>query len=278
MSEGLQRPAMLRTAIRPKYVLFLLSLLSPLATICQTQWQHVETVTYDWNHDHKPFTLVLELPKNWDAGGDYSRLRILTPNGKYFTFTDTEGLTTLSQALGSNWAAPHLAALLGNNPVPSHYLLFLPMDSHSEKPFLLLLFGWPYGSSPGSLHAISLEKGVPREILHREEFQVRDYLDLNGDGNPEIVGWPCLSQAYGAGLTTYDPFWVFTLPRDGLGLAHISIPLSKKYNLEHYYGWAGSKCSEKLAVVLHPPGGGKPIIMNARKAEKLMDNEKPGKR
>jgi len=44
----------------------------------------------------------------------------------------------------------------------------------------------------------------------------------------------------------------------------------KAYNLKHYYGWAGPDCSEKFAVLLHPPSGGKPVVMRTESAEKLM--------
>jgi hypothetical protein len=56
--------------------------------------------------------------------------------------------------------------------------------------------------------------------------------------------------------------------------ATLSLPLSKDYNLKHYYGWAGAKCREDIAVVLHPPQGGKSLVMSAQKAEKL-DSRKP---
>jgi len=248
----------------------LLLFLAPHA-FSQTHWLRVETTRYDWSRDGKPYTFVLDTPRNWDAGGDYSRLRILAPDGRRFTFASRNGLTTLADTFDPQWARPHLAALLKKNPVTSQHLLFLPINSNSENPLLLFLFGWAYGSSPGSLRVIVLEQGAPRQILHLKEFQLMDYLDLNGDGNFEIIGKHCLSQTWGAGLLTYDPYSVYTLSHGRAGRALLSISLSKKYNIEHYYGWAGPDCSETLAVVLHPSGGGKPIIMNAKKAEKLTE-------
>ncbi len=44
---------------------------------------------------------------------------------------------------------------------------------------------------------------------------------------------------------------------------------TETYNKQQYYGWAGPECTEEIAIVLHPPGGGKPILMEANKADKL---------
>jgi hypothetical protein len=40
--------------------------------------------------------------------------------------------------------------------------------------------------------------------------------------------------------------------------------------MKNYYGWAGAECSDDLAIVRNPPSGGKPLIMKAKEAEKLM--------
>jgi hypothetical protein len=249
----------------------LLLLLSAYSVSLSAQWTHVETAHYDWNRDGKAYTFVLDIPKSWDAAGDYSRLRIFAPSGAESVFTDDDGLTTLSDDLSPNWVLPHLSALIKRNPVRSNHLLFLPFKRNSKKPFLLFMVGWAYASSPGSLHIIALNKGVPEQVLYKEQLGLQDYFPDNGDGSATIIGFPCLSQTWGNGLLTYDPYLVFSLPSTGPERAQLSIPLSKEYNLQHYYGWAGPDCSEKLAVVLHPPGGGKPVIMEAKKAEALTE-------
>lgn len=260
----------LRIVTRKRHLLVLLSLFASSVSL-SAQWVHVETVHYDWNHDGKAYTFVLDIPKTWDAAGDYSRLHIFAPNGTKFVFTDDDGLTKLSDELSPNWVLPHLTALIKKNPVRSNHLLFLPFTRNSKKPFLLFMVGWAYASSPGSLHIIALDKGVPKQVLYKEQLGLLDYFPDNGDGSATIIGFPCLSQEWGNGLLTYDPDWVFTLPSSKVGRAQLSIPLSKKYNIQHRYGWAGPECSEKLAVVLHPPGGGKPVIMDAKKAEALTE-------
>lgn len=250
-------------------VLLLLLVASSIPS--QAQWVHVETVRYDWSRDGKVYTFVLDVPKNWDAGGYYSRLRIFAPNGSVSTFVDDNGLTKLTDVLGPNWIRPHLATLVKKNPVRSQYLLFLPAKRNSRKPFLLFLFGWPYASSPGSIHVIALDNGMPKQILYRSEFQPIDYV-LSEKGPTIMIGVPCLSEVWGNDLLTYAPYCVYTFPSTGATHAQLSLRLSKEYNLQHYYGWAGPKCSENLAVVLHPPGGGKPVIMDAKRAVALADH------
>lgn len=235
-----------------------------LPTPGQQAWEQVEVLRYDWHGSGKPFTFILDVPKNWNVGGDFSRLRIQLKGGRVFVLQNKDGWTKLDEQ-------DVATQLLRKNLVQSRHLLFVPDGSDPRKPPLLFLFGWPYGSSPGSLHALRLEEGTPRVIFFRKEYSLTDFTDLNGDGIPEIVGKKCLSQEWGSGFLTYDPFTVYTLPRRGAKSAQLSIPLSKQYNLQHYYGWAGPNCSEEIAIVLHPPKGGKPFIMKAREAEKLFE-------
>jgi hypothetical protein len=111
-------------------------------------------------------------------------------------------------------------------------------------------------------------------VFHRDEFGLSDLRDLDGDGLAEIVGYPCLSQEYGNGLLTYDPFNVYKLSNIPAVAAKLSLALSKSYNLKHYYGWAGAECSEKFAIVLHPPRGGKPLVVTATEAERMTRKQK----
>ena len=109
---------------------------------------------------------------------------------------------------------------------------------------------------------------MPRPVLQKEELGIREIKDLDSDGKAEIVTYPCLSQEFGNGLLTYDPFNVYRLGPNPGDQAQISMKLSKEYNIAHYYGWAGISCSEKLAVVLHPPGKKKPIIVSTQEAQR----------
>jgi hypothetical protein len=70
-------------------------------------------------------------------------------------------------------------------------------------------------------------------------------------------------------LLTYDPFNVYKLNAIPGAPAKLSLALSKSYNLKHYYGWAGPNCSEDFAVVLHPRGGSKPVVVPKERAERM---------
>lgn len=129
--------------------------------------------------------------------------------------------------------------------------------------------GWPFGSSPGSLHIVDLEGAkAPVIVLRKEELEFDGMRDLDNDGVPEIIGFPCMTQEFGDHLLSYDPIHVFALRQPGL-TAELSLTISKAYNERHYYGWAGPECSEDWTVVLRPPNGGKPIIMKTKDAENL---------
>lgn len=141
--------------------------------------------------------------------------------------------------------------------------------SPTAKPWIFLVTP-QYGSDPGTLFVLALDGSGRPAIIFKETLHIKEFRDLDGDGVAEIAGQPCFSQSWNANLLTYDPLHVYkleTMPKPELKL---SLPLSKDYSLKHYYGWAGPECSEDLAVVLHPPGGGKPVIMKTEEAKKML--------
>lgn len=229
-------------------------------------WKLVESLRFDWDADGKPDSLVLEVPESGNYGDVSTRLTIHLSGRTPFVLTNELGWMNFGKdVVARAWSKRNL--------VSSPHFLFLQTGGGDKSSPLLFLLGWPYASSPGSLHVVKLNPiGIPELILFRKEFELLDFADLNGDGINEIVGKPCLSQEWGGGFLTYDPFHVFVLPRQK-GAARFSLQLSKEYNLKNYYGWAGPKCSEKLAIVLHPRGGGKPQIMKAVDAKRLFEKK-----
>jgi hypothetical protein len=147
-----------------------------------------------------------------------------------------------------------------------------PASSGNRTPLLLMVTP-QYGSDPGTLFVLALEGGRPR-VIFKNVFHITEFRDLDGDGVAEIAGQPCFSQGWGHDFLTYDPFHVYQLQPGQDAEFKLSLPLTEKYNREHYYGWAGPECSEQLAVVLHPPGGGKPVIVKAKEAEKMFPKTK----
>jgi hypothetical protein len=248
--------------------LSLLAVIFGQATIApaQANWRNVSTFQFDWD-EHRNVKVRLDIPSTWSEPGDFTRIRILIPGQKEFALKNASGWVGYT----SKDASILPALRKRENLVNSHHVLAL--DANHGR-MLLFLLGYPYASSPGSLDVLELsDQGDPHVILHRKELGLADVRDLDADGLSEIIGFPCISQAFGNGLLTYDPLNVYTLAAASTGYATLSIPLSKVYNEEHYYGWAGAKCSEDFAVVLHPPKGHKPIVVSTREAEVMTQSK-----
>ena len=249
----------------------ILPLLLSAVAPAQVNWTRVTSFSYAWVPNAKPVEFTLEIPEPWDRGGDYARIHIQVPGRSAFNLT-TEGGWGKYDSGNSGSSFP--SSFRKSNLLDNDYVLFAPAEGDDRV--LAILFGWGYGSSPGSLDVIELaEDGSPRVFLHKTELDLKDLRDLDGDGTSEIVGRPCLSQKWGNGLLTYDPLQVYRLSRTRGGKAALSLPLSRAYNLAHYYGWSGPECSEDIAVVLHPRGGGKPQLMSAKDAKALTEPPKP---
>jgi hypothetical protein len=235
--------------------------------LAQTNWKRVSSFTFSWN-GYMGVQVILEIPVKWSDPGDFTRVRIRVPGQKEFVVKNDNGWVKY----GSEEASTSPEILKASNRVQSKYVLALKA---TDQRTLVLLLGYSYASSPGSLDVLDLsDDGHPRTVLHREELGFSELRDLDGDGITEIVGYPCLSQEFGNGLLTYNPYNVFKLGAASTSPAVLSIPLSKSYNLKHYYGWAGARCSEDIAVVLHPPKGSVPRVMTTKEAEKLTENPK----
>jgi hypothetical protein len=232
-----------------------------------TQWKTVEKAHYDWNGDRNLYDFVLRAPADYDAGGDFTQLQIMREGKVVLEVNDNDGLAKLADALSSE-----NKKLKKKNILKSKYLLMISSVKGRSKHPLLLLFGWAYGSSPGSLHVIALgDDGIPKEILNLENFEIRSFVDLDKDKIPELIGYPCFSQSWGPGYSflTYDPFHVYRFGATATSGMTMDLQLTESYNRKNYYGWAGPECSEEIAVVLHPPGDGKPVVMDAEKAKTL---------
>jgi hypothetical protein len=241
------------------------ALLSALISIgfAQATWKQVASFSYRWLPGLPVVGFTLEIPSPYDGNGDFARIRIRVPGRQTFTLSKNDGWVTLNSP-----SADLLPPVRKSNLVHNDYVLLLPAQGQGRV--LAFLFGRAYASSPGSLDVIELTPdGDPKLILHRNNLGFLALEDLNGDGIAEIVGYPCMSQVWGNGLETYDPLHVYQLSPTKGGKATLSLALSKTYNLRHYYGWAGPDCREDIAVVPHPPGGGKARIMKSEDAERL---------
>jgi hypothetical protein len=230
--------------------------------LAQTTWKKVSDFRFDWN-GRRNVRIILEIPENWSDPGDFTRIRILVPGEKQFEAKNDGGWVKFR----SEGASTSANVRGYKNLVRSEYVL--AQNASELGRTLLVVVGYSFASSPGSLDVIELpSSGPPRTVLHKDELGLRELRDLDADGTIEVVGYPCLSQEFGNDLLTYDPFNVYKLGPVSGDAAKISIPISRNYNIDHYYGWAGINCSEKIAVVLHPAGSKKPKIMSTADAEK----------
>jgi|SRR5271166_829868 len=209
---------------------------------------------------------MLEVPVHSEGPGDFTRLRILTPGHRDFVLRDEDGLVNYRKDICSF----DVGVCKKKNLVTSDHVLILPVAGRD----FLFVFGYAYASSPGSFHVLALNGfAVPFELLSLKEFEFVDLMEADSDRSSTIVGKKCLSQEWGHDFLTYDPYSVYRLPKSQSGRATYSLESSKQYNLTHYYGWVGPDCSEDYAVVLHPPGQKKPIIMKSKEAEKLFEQK-----
>jgi hypothetical protein len=242
---------------------------TPATAVSDTgAWKTVEDFFYPGNPALPPVHFKLELPDGYRDPGDFIRIHIQVKGQPDFVVDNQDGWVEYSS---HDEPSKVYEGFKSQNLVDSKYVLVLPASRRNGDAPLVLLRSWGYASNAERLHVVGFQKSGKPIVLLNEELDLIELADLDGDGYFEIAGWLCLSQGYGKDLSTYDPLHVYKIPQPITGPAILSIPLSKSYNLRHYYGWAGPDCSEKLAVVLHPPGGGKPLIMSADAAEKLME-------
>jgi hypothetical protein len=168
------------------------------------------------------------------------------------------GLVPLSEGLIFN------KRFARQNVVGSRYVYLASQLKDAGGNAMLIVLGRAYASDPGSIRVIGRDvRGAPALVLSLDTFEPADIVDLDGDGRAELVGNPSFSQSDGC-VKTYDPFAVYRLA--GTHFTY-SLKLSKRYNLKHYYGWAGPGSSEKIGIVLN--GRHKGEIMAWEKAHAL---------
>ena len=238
--------------------------------LLQTGWKPVETFQFDWNGDGKDDTFILENPSTVDEPGSFKRLRIRLNGQPEFTIENEDYWVRFGPGINrGDESFNH------QNLSNSQYVLFLPASTNNKKRSLMFLMGLGVGSTPGRLQVVQInDDGSPQVIFYRDEFDLADFTDIDGDGYPELVGKPCFEQMREDGLQTYAPYQAYVIPREAGGKVTLSMGMSATYNRLHYYGWAGPESSEELVILQHPPAGGNPLIMKASDAAKFMQGEK----
>lgn len=239
------------------YLLLLLSLFSSSQE--QANWKPIETTRWEWGQADRPHTLILE------TQGDEARLRIETFDLPDFVLPIANGVARLDNEIVNQ-------ELIADNLMKSSYFYLSPkLRDQSGRP-MLLVFNNAIASDPGGVHIVALNrKNLPLVVFSSAAFELSAITDIDHDKRPEVVGVHCRSQLWGTCFSTYDPYSVYRFSNRS-GKAVLSVPLSRKYNLKHYYGWAGPGCSEEIAVVLCAPKG-KLRVMSAARAKRLYETK-----
>lgn len=224
------------------------------------EWTAVEEFDFDWSGKGTPAHFKLERHTGQE---EPSRLTIRIKGHKDFILSNDDGWVEYV----TDFQPEENFLKINKNLGTSRFVLFLRITD--GLPPLAFLESLDYASDPERLHVIGLDAAGDPKLLFNQIFHLAELADLDGDGTKEMAGLPCFSQSWGNDFLTYDPYNVYKFPGLNDSGAMLSIDLSKEYNLKKYYGWAGPACSEKLAVVLHPPNHGKPLIVKSSEAEKM---------
>ena len=227
-------------------------------------WRTAEEFDFDWQQNGQPAHFKIEQSQDEQI----SRLTISIKGQKDWVLENDDVWEVFERDF-----LKHEDFLKKNRNLAQSKYAFSLAPSTSAKPWIMLATP-QYGSDPGTLLVLALDASGRPEIILKETLHIKEFRDLDGDGMTEIAGQPCFSQSWSDNLLTYDPLHVYKLEAAPKPELRLSLPLSQDYNLKHYYGWAGPDCSEDLAVVLHPPGGGKPAIMKTEEAKKMLGMKK----
>lgn len=229
------------------------------------KWKTIEDFEFDWQQQGKKTRFKLELPEGYEDPGDFTRVTIQSAGNPDFVLDNKDGWVAYNAegSLSQEFLASH------KNLIPSKFVLVLPVSQNHRVLPLVFLISWGYASDTSRLHVIGLDSSGQPRLIFNDNLDLVDVRDLDGDGISEMIGLPCMSEEWGEGFMTYDPIHVYKLPNPASENAGLSLPLTRSYNLKHYYGWAGPECSEDWTVVLHPPGGGPAVVVRKSEAEKM---------
>ena len=227
-------------------------------------WHVAEEFDFDWQGKSQPAHFKIEQSEEEQT----SRLTISIKGQKGWVLENDD----VWEEFARDFLKEEDFLRKNKNLAASKYVFSFAL-APSAKPLVFLVTP-QYGSDPGNLFVLALDSSASPKIIFNKTFHIKEIRDLDGDGVAEIAGQPCFSQSWSSNLLTYDPLHVYKLETTPTPELKLSLPLSQDYNLKHYYGWAGPNCSEDLAVVLHPPGGGKPVIMKTEEAKKMLGKKK----
>jgi hypothetical protein len=247
------------------------SALSSTVNVQAFTFRTIESFSYDWNGDGKPYTFLLDKIENWNDPGDYHRLTIKIPGKKVFVLDDRYGLVKYSSYC--RWSHQKIPAenLLATK---SEYLVLATLGNTKKPVKLLFLFGYEYSSQPSMVHIIALDETGNPEIVFEGQLGIFGLTGMMKDGYAELIGYHGYSgytEHFGSNLMfeSYNPRYVYAVSlNDSKVKISFDTKLTEEYNTENYV-WKGLKHSKDLeGMVVVIPKNGKPELMNVNDAEK----------
>ncbi|MBI9059667.1 MAG: hypothetical protein JEZ01_18025 [Labilibaculum sp.] len=192
--------------------------------------QIIDLITFDLNNDSISDTIYfLNQPKN--DPGRFTKLFVSVTNKDTLSLTNIEAWDTVNFN-----SANHT----------NSNLIYINKNANSTH---LILCGFQYSCCPKKLTIIGITKNKINPIYHKD-FDVSDIVDINKDGNIEIIGRNSFVSFYdfdkksNSEIGTYVPIEVYSLFPNKL---LISYELTKKYNQDNYV-FAGFEYSETIKV------------------------------
>ncbi len=224
-------------------------------------WTPIESMRYIWRKNDPAYLLTVE--EN-SAGRESPRLRIQDPHGSNLTIALDGGVVPIADGLLDN------DALIADSLIKSKYIYMSPKLRNARGEPMLIIFGWAYGSAPGSIRIVALNShGTPQILFSAQTFLLTRTVTRHNGRNLEIIGVRSMTQKSGC-LETYNPYIVYRLSLHRGTAFTYSEESSRKYNDEHYFRWAGPKATERIAIVLCKRGYGR--VLPWTEAERLYNH------
>jgi hypothetical protein len=241
---------------------------TPFLITDSTKWKTVEEFDYQWKADQPVTHFKLEIPDRYDNPGDFIRIYIHPEGHAEFVMDNSDGwIEYVDQKYPDIYTK-----LKEQSLVQSKYVLILPHSKNSDDPPLVFLRSWGYASNAERLHIVGLKPSGDPFLLLNNEFALEDFIDLDGDGIREIVGFPCLSEGMelpGFEAGTYHPLQAYKINSPIQKPAELSIPLTERLTRQKYNGWAGPDCSQDHYIVEPNDKSVKSMVIDQKQFDSL---------
>ena len=201
----------------------------------------LERISVSW----RPGAPAYELSIEADQKGEASLIRIAVSGRADFTYVNDSGSLPFIRI--QDLTVWNRDVLKYETKVTSEYFYLSSVLRGTRRSPVLLVFGQGFEDEPDRLIIIGLDESDYPVLLFHAELNVDAFVDLDGDGAPEIVGHESFAEGLGKCTTTYDPYSVYRIVLGGKPAVVYDRALSKRYNIEHYV-WVEPHFSSKWKV------------------------------